>query len=66
MKKILFTLFTLLIFAIMMMLVEIHGFRRGYEQGRREVNTWWIDQKSRLYDTSERLKNDALNGHNQI
>lgn len=56
----------LLLLMAMLLLGELHGYRRGYELGRKEINTWWIDQKSRLYDTSEILKKDAAKGYNQI
>lgn len=66
MKRIVLTILTIITLTILVLLGEIHGFRRGYEQGRKTTNTWWIDQKSRLYDTSKMLKNDTVNGYNQI
>lgn len=63
MKK---SLFIILILIVLALVLEIHGYNRGYEQGQKATNTWWIDQKSRIYDTSEVLKKNTINGYNQM
>lgn len=63
MKKYIFIILTLFLFAF---LCELHGYHRGYENGRKSANAWWIDKKSRIYDTSEVLKKDTESGHNHI
>lgn len=62
-QKILFMIIILLLLA---MFSEHHGYQRGYKEGRKETNSWWIDQKSRIYDTSEQLKKDTRSGYNKI
>jgi len=59
-------LFILMIIAFIALICEFHGFHRGFEQGRKTTNAWWIDKKSRLYDTSEVLRKEFQNGHNQL
>ena len=59
-------LLVILLLSIMMLIGELHGFKRGYEHGRKDTNSWWIDQKSRIYDTSELLKNDTVKGYDRI
>ncbi len=61
MKTKLIIIITLLILSF---LCELHGYYRGYAQGRKSTNAWWIDKKSRIYDTSEVLKKDVMHGHN--
>jgi len=63
MKKAVFVILLVLLVAV---LCEFHGFKRGFTQGEKVTNAWWIDQKSVLYDTSEVLKKNNLNGHNRI
>ncbi len=63
------TLLMILLLFLMVSLVLLgtrNGYQAGYEQGRKETNTWWIDQKSRVYDTSEVLKKNTTKGYNQI
>jgi hypothetical protein len=39
------------------------GFEEGFEVGRKEVNQWWIDQKSTYYDTDKILKERFSKGY---
>lgn len=45
---------------------ELHGYYRGYQQGERVTNSWWIDKKSLYYDTSEIVKKQITEHQNHI
>lgn len=50
---------TLLIFILMTfiaLLFEYHGYSRGFNDGEKTTNSWWIDKKSQYYDTSQVIK----------
>lgn len=38
------------------------GFGEGFETGRKEVNQWWVDQKSTSYETNKILNERYLKG----
>lgn len=59
-------LLLLALFALVAVCFEYHGFSRGFHQGTRFTNTWWIDKKSTYYETKEVLRKRIDNGHNQI
>ena len=42
------------------------GFRMGYTRAERITNTWWIDQKSRYYDSSEVQKKRLAQRYNAV
>ena len=59
----------LLVFAILLFTVlicEYHGYRRGYAEGEKLTNTWWIDKKSTYYDIDEVVKKRMENRYNRI
>lgn len=39
--------------AIGMCLGNYQGYTRGYHDGQKTTNTWWIDKQSRYYDSVE-------------
>lgn len=61
MKK---TILVILLVLLVAALCEFHGFKRGFAQGEKVTNAWWIDQKSVMYDTSEVLKKNILHRNN--
>ena len=63
MKKIYFYLLVLVLVALA---CEYDGFIRGFNQGEKETNSWWISKKSLYYDTSEVIKKQIKNNHNFI
>ena len=42
-----------LIFFIGMFLGSFRAYEKGYEDGTKVTNSWWIDKQSRYYDTEE-------------
>ena len=63
MKK---TTLVILLIILVAVLCELHGFKRGFGQGEKATNAWWIGQKSVMYDTSEVVKKGILNRCNRI
>jgi hypothetical protein len=59
---------TLIIFFVLLtaLLCEFHGFQRGFESGSKVTNAWWIDKKSQIYETSEILRKNILDGYDRI
>jgi hypothetical protein len=45
---------------------EYHGFNRGFAEGEKSANTWWIEKKSLYYDTSEVVKKQIAKQNNHI
>ena len=50
--------FIILVLMILMVAIGIglgnyHGYTRGYHDGQKVTNTWWIDKQSRYYDSVE-------------
>jgi hypothetical protein len=41
-------------------------YRDGYERGRRDTNSWWIDQKSRYMDTKDILEKTEKEGWHNV
>ena len=61
------TVVLIIIFVLLTaLLCEFHGFHRGVENGSKVTNAWWIDKKSQIYDTSEVLRKNILDGHDRI
>lgn len=52
-KCIFTTFFVVLLFAIGMCLGNYYGYKRGYHDGQKVNNSWWIDKQSRYYDSVE-------------
>ena len=47
--------------------VGVHrGYRLGFTDGEKKANCWWIDQKSRYYESSEIRKSRLSQKFNQI
>ena len=42
------------------------GYRLGFSDGEKKANCWWIDQKSRYYESSEIRKSRLSQKFNQI
>ena len=42
------------------------GYDRGYREGQEKTNGWWIDKKSRYYESAKVLKKRIVLKHNQI
>ena len=42
-----------LIFLMGMGLGSYRAYEKGYENGRKVTNAWWIDKQSRYYDADE-------------
>ncbi|MDA8141678.1 MAG: hypothetical protein M0036_23790 [Desulfobacteraceae bacterium] len=59
-------LILILLIILLALVCEIHGFKRGFVQGQKATNSWWIDRKSRLYDTRETLRKETRNGFNKV
>lgn len=53
MKKVLLVLVLMILVALV---CEYHGYRRGFTDGEKITNSWWIDKKSTYYDISEVVK----------
>ena len=43
-----------------------HGYDLGYAGGENKANGWWIDKKSRYYESAEVKKKRLYLKHNQI
>ena len=43
-----------------------HGYDLGFSDGESKANGWWIDKKSRYYESAEIKKKRATRQHNQI
>lgn len=56
----------LVLLALVALVCEIHGFSRGFRQGEKETNGWWVDKKSTYYDTSELFKKQLADRYNVI
>lgn len=53
-KKIIFTsAIAVVLVAIGMCLGNYQGYTRGYHDGQKITNSWWIDKQSRYYDSVE-------------
>jgi hypothetical protein len=61
MKKLLLAL-AILLFA--MLACEYHGYRRGFADGEKQTNAWWIDKKSTYYDIREVVRKRIENRFN--
>ncbi|BBO83640.1 hypothetical protein [Desulfosarcina ovata] len=42
------------------------GYQLGYTDGENRANSWWIDKKSRYYESAEIKKKRIHLNHNQI
>lgn len=65
-KSILATVFVFLLFAIGMFLGSYHGYTRGYRDGQKVTNSWWIDKQSRYYDSVEVEKKRQLHRYDHL
>jgi hypothetical protein len=63
MKKLLLVL-VILLFTVL--ICEYHGYRRGYADGEKLTNAWWIDKKSTYYDIREVVKKRSDNRYDHI
>ncbi len=55
-----------LIFITGMFLGSFRTYERGYEDGRKVTNAWWIDKQSRYYDADEVEKKRRDSQFNQL
>jgi hypothetical protein len=63
MKKLLLVL-AILLFTVL--ICEYHGYQRGYADGEKQTNTWWIDKKSTYYDIREVVRKRSENRYDHI
>jgi hypothetical protein len=48
-------------------IVGVHrGYRLGFTDGEKKANCWWIDKKSRYYESSEIRKSRLAQKFNEI
>lgn len=40
-----------------------YGYKSGYDHGKQVTNAWWIDKKSRHYETSDVIKKRRVKKH---
>ncbi len=58
--------------AVIMLLITVflvgahHGYDLGYADGENTANGWWIDKKSRYYESAEIKKKRINLNHNQV
>ena len=43
-----------------------HGYELGFNDGQNRANSWWIDKKSRYYESAEIKKKRIDMHHNQV
>ena len=55
-----------LIFLMGMCLGGFGAYEKGYEDGRKVTNAWWIDKQSRYYDTDEVEKKRRDSRYNRL
>jgi hypothetical protein len=42
-----------------------HGYDIGYKDGEKRANGWWIDKKSRYYESAE-IRKKRINHHHNV
>lgn len=54
-----------LIFIVGLCLGGYRAYEKGYQDGKKVTNSWWIDKQSRYYDTDEvdNKRRDRLYDH---
>lgn len=53
-KGLIILVLMILMVATGMVLGNYNGYTRGYHDGQKVTNTWWINKQSRYYDSVER------------
>lgn len=60
----------ILLFVVLLIIVAVfsqhHGYKNGYADGKQITNAWWIDKKSRHYETSDVIKKRMVKKHHFI
>ena len=56
----------LILLSLVAVVCEYHGFKRGFTEGEKVANSWWIDKKSLYYDSSEVLKKQMAKQNHHI
>lgn len=44
----------------------MNGYHRGYTDGANQTNGWWIDKKTRYYESGEIIKKRIHRQHNHV
>ena len=53
---------SMVLFAAVFLAGARHGYQLGYDDGENRANGWWIDKKSRYYESAE-IKKKRINMH---
>lgn len=66
-KKRLIAVTVVITLILAVFIVGVHrGYRLGFTDGEKKANCWWIDQKSRYYESSEIRKSRLSQKFNEI
>ena len=57
---------TIVLLVTVFLLGARHGYDRGFTDGESKANGWWIDKKTRYYESSEIIKKRTNLKHNHI
>jgi len=64
--RLILTAVTIILLAAVYLAGTRHGYDLGYADGENKANGWWIDKKSRYYESAEVIKKRINLKHNQI
>ncbi len=60
----------ILLIAVLLTIVAVfsrhYGYKSGYIEGKQITNAWWIDKKSRHYETSDVIRKRMIKKHHFI
>ena len=64
--RIIRTLVVFFLLALFFIAGAYQGYDRGYNEGQERANGWWIDKKSRYYESNKIRRKRITLKHNQI
>lgn len=64
--RIIALLVSMVLFAATFVVGARHGYQLGFQDGENRANSWWIDKKSRYYESAEIKKKRITMHHNQV
>lgn len=65
-SRIIVATITAIVLAIAFITGARHGYQLGYVDGENRANGWWIDKKSRYYESGEVRKKRINLKYNQV